>query len=131
VTINQAGRDITAPRIDEAVAKSFAAPGAAAAKPRVPRTWTMMTGVTPKEITTPTVGTLDYWPCFSPDGKTVLFSRTLDGGRTWALFRVPADGGTAEPFAKLPVSASRANWSVKSGRIVLMATRRMVRVVFG
>jgi Tol biopolymer transport system component len=118
VTINQAGRDITAPRIDEAVAKSFAAPGAAAAKPRVPRTWTMMTGVTPKEITTPTVGTLDYWPCFSPDGKTVLFSRTLDGGRTWALFRVPADGGTAEPFAKLPVSASRANWSVKSGRIV-------------
>jgi dipeptidyl aminopeptidase/acylaminoacyl peptidase len=118
VTVNQAGRDIAAPRIDEAVAKRFPAPGAAAARPPVPRTWTVMTGVTPKEITTRTVGTMDYWPCFSPDGKTVLFSRTLDGGRTWALFRVPAAGGKAEPFASLPVSATRANWSIKTGRII-------------
>jgi Tol biopolymer transport system component len=117
VTVNQAGRDISAPRIDEAVAKGLSAPGAAA-KPPVPRTWIMMTGATPKEITTPTVGTIDYWPCFSPDGKTVLFSRTLDGGKSWALFRVPTGGGTAEIFAKLPVSATRANWSTTTGRIV-------------
>ncbi|HTB65430.1 MAG TPA: hypothetical protein VK727_04330 [Steroidobacteraceae bacterium] len=117
MTVNQAGRDISAPRIDEAVAKGFTGPGAAA-KPPVPRTWTMMTGATPKEITTRSVGTIDYWPCFSPDGKTVLFSRTVDGGKSWALFRVPADGGTAEPFAKLPLSATRANWSMKTGRIV-------------
>jgi Tol biopolymer transport system component len=119
VTINQAGRDIAAARIDEAVAKSFPTPGAAAAaKPPVPRTWMMMAGATPKEITPRTVGIIDYWPCFSPDGKTVLFSRTLDGGRTWALFRVPTNGGTVAPFAKLPVSATRANWSIKTGRIV-------------
>jgi Tol biopolymer transport system component len=118
VTINQAGRDIAAPRIEEAVAKSYSAPGAAAAAhPPVPRTWNMMTGAVPREITARTVGTIDYWPCFSPDGKTVLFSRTVDGGRTWALFRVAGDGGAIAPFATLPVSATRANWSIKTGRI--------------
>jgi dipeptidyl aminopeptidase/acylaminoacyl peptidase len=119
LTVNQGGRDIAAPRIEEALAKSFPAPGAvAAATPPVPRTWTMMTGATPQEITAPTPGTIDYWPCFSPDGRTVLFSRTLDAGKSWALFRVPATGGNAEPFAKLPVSATRASWSVKTGRII-------------
>ncbi len=118
VTINQAGRDISAPRIDESVAKSFPPPGTAGAKPPVPRTWSMLAGVTSKDLTTQTVGTIDYWPCFSPDGKIVLFSRTLDGGKTWALYRVPAAGGTAEPFANLSVSATRASWSVKTGRIV-------------
>jgi dipeptidyl aminopeptidase/acylaminoacyl peptidase len=119
MTVHQGGRDIEAPRIDEALAKSFPAPGAvAAAKPPIPRTWTMMTGAVPKEITARTPANIDYWPCFSPDGKSVLFSRTLDGGKTWALFRVPSVGGGAEPFAKLPVSATRASWSPKSGRIV-------------
>jgi Tol biopolymer transport system component len=119
VTISQGGREIAAPRIEEALAKSFPAPGtAAAAKPPSPRTWRQMSGVTPKEITVQTFGTMDYWPCFSSDGRTVLFSRTLDGGKTWALFRVPAAGGTVELFAKLPVSASRADWSRKSNRIV-------------
>ncbi|HEV2702111.1 MAG TPA: hypothetical protein VGV09_10805 [Steroidobacteraceae bacterium] len=118
LTINQAGRDIAAPRIDEAVAKSFPAPGAASAKPPVPRTWPMMAGVTAREITTHAAGTNDYWPCFSPDGKTVLFSRSPDGGKTWILFRVPAAGGSAEPFAELPVSATRASWSAKTGHIV-------------
>ena len=118
VTINQAGREISAPRIDESVAKSFPAPGTVGAKPPVPRTWSMLAGVTSKELTPATVGTIDYWPCFSPDGKNVLFSRTLDGGKTWALYRVPAAGGSAEPFASLPVSATRASWSGKTGRIV-------------
>lgn len=78
----------------------------------------MMAGVTSQQVTAESVGTIDYWPCFSPDGKTVLFSRSMDGGRTWALYRIPAAGGTAEPFAKLPVSATRASWSVRTGRIV-------------
>jgi WD40-like Beta Propeller Repeat len=42
----------------------------------------------------------DYWPCFSPDGKTVLFSRTRDGGKTWELFVVPSSGGEARPFTR-------------------------------
>lgn len=117
VTVNQAGRDISAPRIDEAVAKGFSARGAVA-RPVVPRTWRMMKGATPKDLTIPTAGILDYWPCFSPDGKTVLFSRTVDGGKSWALFQIPTDGGTAEPFARLALSATRANWSVKTGRVV-------------
>jgi Tol biopolymer transport system component len=119
LTINQAGREIVAPRIDEALAISFPPAGAAAtAKAPVTRTWTVMADVIPKALTAPTVGTLDYWPCFSPDGKTVLFSRSEDGGKTWALFRVPAVGGKPEAFAKLPVSATRASWSGKTGRIV-------------
>jgi dipeptidyl aminopeptidase/acylaminoacyl peptidase len=119
LTINQAGRDIAAPRIEEVLAKSFPAPGsAAAARPAVPRTWPMMAAAAPRQITARTAGVIDYWPCFSPDGKTVLFSRTVDGGKTWSLFRVSAAGGAAELFAKLPVSATRASWSAKSGRIV-------------
>jgi len=121
VTINQGGREVSAPRIDESVAMSFSPPSApASAKSPVPRSWTVMTGLTPQEITPRTTGTMDYWPCFSPDGKTVLFSRTLDGGKTWALSRVPAAGGAAQPFAKLPVSASRADWSRKSNRIAFI-----------
>jgi Tol biopolymer transport system component len=64
-----------------------------------------------------TAGAQDYWPCFSPDGKTVLFSRMTDG-QHWALYVVPAGGGEAEPLTKTPlaVSATRAAWS-KSGMI--------------
>jgi Tol biopolymer transport system component len=119
LTVNRAGTEIIAPRIDEATAKSFPLPGAAStANPPAARTWTLMAGVTVKEITARTPGTMDYWPCFSPDGKSVLFSRTLDNGRTWRLFLVPAAGGTAEPFATLPVSATRASWSASTDRIV-------------
>jgi len=55
----------------------------------------------------------DYWPCFSPDGKTVLFARSLDRRKTWDLFVIPTAGGTARRLAQgtLPVSASRPNWS--------------------
>lgn len=64
-----------------------------------------------------TSGAQDYWPCFSPDGNKVLFSRSTDG-RHWSLFVVPVEGGTARPLnaTPLPVSATRAAWS-KSGRI--------------
>ena len=55
----------------------------------------------------------DYWPCFSPDGETVLFARSLDGRKTWNLFVIPTAGGTARRLAQvdLPVSASRPSWS--------------------
>jgi dipeptidyl aminopeptidase/acylaminoacyl peptidase len=123
LTINQAGRRIVAPRIAETVAKGVPAPGTVVAPKRsVPHTWIVMHGLIPKALTGSTAGTLDYWPCFSPDGKTVLFSRSLDGGKNWGLFRVAAEGGTAELFAKLPVSATRASWSGKTGRIVFNGT---------
>ncbi len=61
----------------------------------------------------------DYWPCFSPDGKTVLFSRTTDGGKTWELFVVPTSGGEAHRLvdSPLPVSATRADWSHRNNLI--------------
>jgi len=64
-----------------------------------------------------TAGALDYWPCFSPNGKTILFSRNT-GSAHWALFVVSAAGGAAEPLTAtpLPVSATRAAW-FKSGKI--------------
>lgn len=65
-------------------------------------------------------GAIDLWPCFSPDGKTVLFSRTMDKGQTWDLFVVPAAAG-GEPrrlsAAPLPVSGTRASWSRTSNLI--------------
>ena len=56
---------------------------------------------------------LDLWPCFSPDGKTVLFSRSSDQGSTWDLYVVRAEGGAAHEFAPVPllVSGTRPNWS--------------------
>jgi Tol biopolymer transport system component len=56
---------------------------------------------------------VDLWPCFSPDGKTILFSRSRDQGRTWNLYVVGSGGGAAHEFASvpLPVSGTRPNWS--------------------
>jgi len=79
----------------------------------MPVSWPVL-NLVPRELTT---GAQDYWPCFSPDGKTVLFSRSADNAH-WTLYVVPASGGTATPLTTtpLPVSATRAAWS-KSGMI--------------
>ena len=60
----------------------------------------------------------DYWPCFSPDGRSLLFSRTADGVH-WELRLVPVAGGPSVSFAStpLPVSGTRANWSPSGDRI--------------
>jgi Tol biopolymer transport system component len=67
---------------------------------------------------------LDYWPCFSPDGRTVLFSRSMDGRKTWDLFVVPAAGGDARRLARSPleVSATRASWSSRSKLVAFTGT---------
>ena len=64
-------------------------------------------------------GAIDLWPCFAPDGKTILFSRSMDKGRTWDLLVVRASGGEPRRLsaAPLPVSATRANWSKTNGLI--------------
>ena len=64
-------------------------------------------------------GAIDLWPCFAPDGKTILFSRSMDKGRTWELLVVRASGGEPRRLAAapLPVSATRANWSKANGLI--------------
>ena len=64
-------------------------------------------------------GAIDLWPCFAPDGKTILFSRSMDKGRTWDLLVVRASGGEPRRLsaAPLPVSATRAYWS-KASRLI-------------
>jgi len=124
LVIHQGGRDGQAPRIDEATAKAIEAlpPPKPAGHPMA-RTWPTMPGIAPRILTSSDGTRLDYWPCFSPDGKTVLFSRTTDGGKSWTLMRVPASGGEAVPFFSqpLPVSATRADWS-RTGKVVFTGT---------
>jgi Tol biopolymer transport system component len=124
LTIHQGGRDGPAARIDEAAAKAIETlPPLQAKGHAVPRTWQMMAGIAPRMLTGLVPGNLDYWPCFSPDGQTVMFSRSVDGGKNWLLMWVAAAGGNAELFLKAPpqVSATRADWS-KTGRIAFTGT---------
>jgi Tol biopolymer transport system component len=113
-TVNIGGRDVVAHRVTEEAANAIVA--ANRAPPVVARTWPMMT-VTPHILASIAAPGNDYWPCFSPDGKTVLFSRKLQG-KPWALYRVPVAGGTPEPMP-MPkgLGATRAAWSPVSGRI--------------
>ena len=110
LVLHQNGRERSAPRVDAAVAKKIEAS-------RGLRTWPMLANVTPRFLTGTTDGT-DYWPCFSPDGKTVLFSRTTNG-RDWELLRVSSAGGDAQRLTKsqLPVAATRPNWSARNNLI--------------
>jgi Tol biopolymer transport system component len=64
---------------------------------------------------------LDLWPCFSPDGARVLFSRRAEDG--WELLLVSINGGAPQKLATspLPVAATRANWS-KQGLIAFTGT---------
>jgi dipeptidyl aminopeptidase/acylaminoacyl peptidase len=117
VTLHQGGQELTAPRVEEAVAKAIEAQGPPPRK-IVPRTWPSLAGITPRFLTTNSSGE-DYDSLFSPDGKLVLFSRTTDG-TDYKLMTVPAAGGEVKPFAQasLPVAATRASWSPrKNGQI--------------
>ena len=119
LVLHQNGRELRAPRIDEALAKRVEASRRRRGHP-MPRTWPVLPNITPRFIT---AGGSDYWPCFSPDGKTVLFSRTTNG-HDWELLRVPVSGGETEKLAKLPlpVAATRSSWSSKSNLIAFTGT---------
>jgi Tol biopolymer transport system component len=70
--------------------------------------------------------TVDNWPCFSPDGKNILFSRSVDGGMTYALYLVPVSGGKPHKLTEesLPVSAARAAWSAAGDVIAFTGQSR-------
>jgi Tol biopolymer transport system component len=71
-------------------------------------------------------GAMDSRPTFSPDGKTVLFGRSTDHGKTWKLFVVPVSGGDARELTRipLPVTMSRGNWSKRGDLIAFTGTSR-------
>lgn len=79
----------------------------------MPVTWPTLK-LTPRILTQ---GGNDIYPCFSPDGRTILFSRVSDKGHA-ALYVVPAAGGEVRPLQGIPasVSATRPVWSTR-GRI--------------
>lgn len=70
--------------------------------------WPSLVGAPARFITS---DNLDLWPCFSPDGARVLFSRRA--GERWELLLVSISGGPPQKLAQspLPVAATRANWS--------------------
>ncbi|NIP43101.1 MAG: hypothetical protein GWO41_02035 [candidate division Zixibacteria bacterium] len=65
--------------------------------------------------------TFDYWPCFSPDGKTILFSRSINGKETWSFYTVSFEGGEAQLFniQSMPDSPTRPNWLWTQNKIAL------------
>lgn len=79
-------------------------------------------GPTPHFVThfepTPPETVTDYWPRFSPQGDTILFTRSLSGEEKSFLATVPSSGGEVQEFpppgptrTPLPVSATRSSWS--------------------
>lgn len=69
-----------------------------------------------------TSGNQDLWPCFSPDGLHILFSRRM--GETFELLLVPVVGGQPRQLtqSRLLVSATRANWSRQNMLIAFTGT---------
>jgi Tol biopolymer transport system component len=117
--INQAGREIVAPRITEQAATALLA-AANTPPPSVPRNWAV--DITPHRVLTSSPGTsVDYWATFSPDGGSVLFSRSPDSGKSWALHRIPVAGGTSQVlFDRAGLPATRASVA-PGGRIAFNA----------
>jgi tricorn protease-like protein len=117
--INQAGRDVVAPRITEEAANALAA-AAKAPPPQVARDWALKLA-TVRMLIPPDAGSLYYLASFTPDGRSVLVSRTRDGGKSFVLTRIPAMGGREEVmFQRNGLPATRANVG-RDGRIVFNA----------
>ena len=117
--INQAGRDVPVPRITEETAKALAA-AATAPPPVTPRTWAAQI-TPPRMLIAPDAGNIYYLASYTPDGRSVLVSRTPDGGKSFALVRVPASGGREEIlFQRDGLPATRAHVG-RDGRIVFNA----------
>lgn len=116
---NQAGRDITAPRITEQAANTVLAT-AQAAPPPTARDWAMKI-TRHRTVTNQSGSHMDYWPGFTPDGRYIIFTRSPDAGRNGSLWRVSvADGSEQLLFEQAGVSATRST-SGPDGRVAFVA----------
>lgn len=79
-TLHQGGQERSAPAVNETAARAIEALAPPPPAPRkiVPRTWQSLPGITPRFLTANASGN-DYDSLFSPDGRSVLFSRTTNG----------------------------------------------------
>ncbi len=66
--------------------------------------------------------TLDLWPRFSPDGKTVAFQRTRNLVLS-DIYLVPTEGGETKKLTSLLCQMAGIDWSKEGNRLVLSAKR--------
>jgi Tol biopolymer transport system component len=67
-------------------------------------------------------GPIDFWPRFSPDGKTVLFTR--QGNESSVFYTVPVNGGKIKSFLDLTgdgYNVTRAAWDWTTDQIAFTA----------
>jgi Tol biopolymer transport system component len=66
------------------------------------------------------------WAYVAPDGQTITFSRSRDGGQTWELLRTTRDGAPPVAFLRVSVavSATRASWSRRHNRLAFTGGTR-------
>lgn len=85
-----------------------------------------VTTASAQQSTLPTVawvtsdtGAMDLWAYVAPDGRTITFSRSRDGGSTFQMLRTTRNGARPAPFfGDTPVpSATRGSWSRAHNRL--------------
>lgn len=68
---------------------------------------------------------------FTPDGLAVLFGLTGGSGTSGSVHRVPASGGTAQPFiGGFKGAISRLTWSLAGTRLAILADSAFVTQVY-
>lgn len=70
---------------------------------------------------------VDNYPRFSPDGKTLLFCRSVVKKRAWELYTVPVTGGKPSRLVRtsLSVLPSRPSWSRRTGLVAFTGADRV------
>jgi Tol biopolymer transport system component len=69
---------------------------------------------------------IDMWAYVAPNGHTITFSRSMDGGKTWRLKKIDRIAGGIASFLRNPpaISVTRASWSRPHNRVAFTAGTR-------